>query len=1383
MSKRGFVRAERTAPPVIPPTRVLVAPPLALPEREPRNILLMIAVPALLVGILGTLVVMYASGVRSLQSGFFPLIGLIGFGALMFSGRFGRTRRISWGEQEKERRGYLRQLDDDRDEVQQAAQQQRRSQLDVHGDPQKLDRLIGGPQMWERRPADPDFLDVRLGIGIQSSADSAVQLHWPEVPIGEELEPVTGRALRDFILEQSTIRDIGKILSLRSQPGFSFVGEDLEELQALMRSVLCSLAVYHDPTDVKLMVVTRYPERWSWLVWLPHNLHDEMFDACGLRRLVFTSPSELEDALDAELHRKDRGPWVPPSIPSPTTAPSPLNAVDSPGPVTAPGPGPHWVIVDDNVGTPEQWESVTGQKGMAGITMLRLATRTGTGVGFGTAEQRFELRDGRLRHRDAFYAVADTLADGTANRYARALARWSPMTAGQRQENGGQGAELMRALGIADPRFLDVERLWADSKGRGDPSWARIPVGVKPGGDLQYVILRAKDFGGYGFHSVVIGTSGAGKSEYFLALCNGIALTHSPQTFTVIFVDMKFESAAQDLEGLPHVAASLSNLGSDDRHLAERMRKAIDGEIARRYRLFKEAGARDANEYEEMRLAGRDLEPVPILLVIIDEYLELFAHHPEWIDLVIHIGQEGRGCNVFFTLGGQRLDLSSLSKAKSNIAFRIALRAETAEDSRDVIGSDAALHLPSKENGYALLKAGPRELERFRCFYVSAPFVVPKKAAIADTPVALDFSAPRRLTWEYQPLSEEDTRALMDSDEPQVPDEFLYHSDGFKKKKLLDVICDSLVSHPARPPHQIWLPPLEISQTADVLVESLRGKPWWVDYGDNPGLVFPIGIEDFPEDHAQRVHCLDAEMDNVMVVATAQRGKSSTLMTLITAAALMYTPQRVSFFCIGSSLHPVETIPHVAGVVSHTDTEGSSRAIATLESLIKTREASFKRFSIDIAEFRQRRFGPLKGPTDPDDKFGDVFLVIDNFGDFYDKDNGLGDRAIALARQGLSYGVHVATSASGWLVGQKQSLLNVANARVQLRLSNPDETQMGTGMEHRRAARQTLDRPGFGLTRTGHELLIGVPEITGPDGSRISTRDVGAAITAQTGATTVQTLARLPKRIALSGVIAGYRGSAQGDGAFDIPFAIAESALQPVALRSLQDPNLLIVGRQGCGKTTTLAALGQSIAGRLSPDQARITIIDPKTTLIGKIQGSVVRDYAYTPDDIDRTLADLAALLADRLPPAGLSQSELLSRTTWEGPHHFVLIDDEHELRSNPAPGKTAATAPLWNLIERSREIGLHVIAARLPGNWAGVSAMSPFLQKLTGSRAPTLFMDNDAQTVKVYGRISAQQLPPGRGLLVTTEGAVEGVLVGMPDGDSSGSAGLVADDGGGGGI
>jgi DNA segregation ATPase FtsK/SpoIIIE-like protein len=85
-------------------------------------------------------------------------------------------------------------------------------------------------------------------------------------------------------------------------------------------------------------------------------------------------------------------------------------------------------------------------------------------------------------------------------------------------------------------------------------------------------------------------------------------------------------------------------------------------------------------------------------------------------------------------------------------------------------------------------------------------------------------------------------------------------------------------------------------------------------------------------------------------------------------------------------------------------------------------------------------------------------------------------------------------------------------------------------------------------------------------------------------------------------------------------------------------------------------------------------------------------------------------------------------------------------------------------LMERSREIGLHVIASRLPGNWAGVAVTNPFIQKMTSSRAPTLFMDNDPAAVKVFGRVSAQQLPPGRGLLVTTDGAMEGVLVGATE-------------------
>ena len=58
---------------------------------------------------------------------------------------------------------------------------------------------------------------------------------------------------------------------------------------------------------------------------------------------------------------------------------------------------------------------------------------------------------------------------------------------------------------------------------------------------------------------------------------------------------------------------------------------------------------------------------------------------------------------------------------------------------------------------------------------------------------------------------------------------------------------------------------------------------------------------------------------------------------------------------------------------------------------------------------------------------------------------------------------------------------------------------------------------------------------------------------------------------------------------------------------------------------------------RFTLEQAQITIIDPKTSLIGRCR-TARRAYAYTPDDIDTVLASLSEELRDRLPPSGLTR-------------------------------------------------------------------------------------------------------------------------------------------------
>ncbi|MEO8813844.1 MAG: type VII secretion protein EccCa, partial [Mycobacterium sp.] len=1357
MSKRAFVPA-RLQIPEAKPVRVAPRAPDALPEREPRNLWVMIGMPALIVALIGTIVMLYVSGVRNMSSGMFPMVGFAGLGMLLFSGRFGRARKISWGEQEKNRRSYLRALDGERDEIQKAVCAQRKAQEVVHSSPHGLGAIIGGSQMWERRRSDPDFLDVRVGVGVQHAPDSVLSVQWPEIPVDEELEPVTGQALRDFIVEQRKIRDIAKAVNLRSRPGFSFVGQDLDRVRSLLRSVLSALAVFHNPLDLKLMVVTRHAELWSWMVWLPHNQHDELFDACGWRRLVFTSPTELEATLGADLHRKGkRGAWKTPSAPTPTTMGSALE--------TGAGGhdlGPHWVIVDDNTGSPEAWESVIGRVGKDGITVLRVASRVGVGVGF-AREEVFEFSDQRSRHAQAggaspakheddrddrdvapmlrvggrFFAHADQLSGPRAYRYARAMARWSPTASVGVTDSGSGAVELLRALGIEDARELNVDRLWAERRSRGDERWAEIPVGAKPSGELQSIAIRAKDFGGFGFHSVVVGTSGSGKSEFFLSLVYGIALTHSPETFNVIFVDMKFESAAQDILGIPHVSAALSNLGKDERHLAERMRRAIDGEIARRYRLFNSVGARDANDYEEIRLAGRDLEPVPILLVVIDEYLELFQNHGRWVDLIIHIGQEGRGANVFFMLGGQRLDLSSLQKVKSNIAFRVALRAESGDDSREVIGSDAAYHLPSKENGFALLKVGPRDLDPFRCFYLSAPFVVPKRKAIART-LDMTLTKPRLYTWEYQRLDESDAQALeaMSATDAE-PDEFLLHADGYKKKKIVDVLRESLVAADRKAPHLPWLTPLEVAEAVDRLVQLYRGKPWDVDYGRNPGLVWPLAIEDIPEDAEQLVHSVDVLRSNIMVVGAKGRGKTTTLMTLMCSAALMYTPARLTFFCIGgATLAYAETLPHIADIVSPTDREGVERTVATMAALISTRQDTFRRDKIDIDEFRERRFSPGSdglGGTDPDDPYGDVFLVVDDFSDLYTADNMLGDRIIALSSVGPEYGVHVMTSASGWIHGQRQTLLQNSDVRIQLRLQNPGENEMGSAsLEARDAAKRTVNRPGFGLTESLHEMLVGMPQLSAADGSRIGTRELGARVAEVAGVAKHATLKRLPRAVALSDILTyDVEHRPPGQSPPSIAFAIGEQhELLPIQLDLTEHPGMMILGRALCGKSATLVAIGEAVMARFSPEEAQITIVDPKTGPLRDLHGpGYVHAYAYDQDEISEVLTTLARdVLLPRLPAKGLSQEELRALRPWEGPRHFVLIDDVGDLR--PAqihPALPPVGAALWKLMERARQIGLHVFTTKNSANF-GHLEMDAWVKTQRTAKVPTLFMDNDPQ-------------------------------------------------------
>ncbi|RZQ64090.1 type VII secretion protein EccCa [Amycolatopsis suaedae] len=1325
MSTLQFKRSPRLAAPRPPGGEVHLEPPPEVPRTIPGNIVMKLLPVVMIVASIGMMIFMLTVGGRNpmmLMMGGMMVMGTVG----MMVGGAGRGGGQKKAEMNEDRKDYLRYLGQMRDRAREAMVDQRAALEWVHPDPQALWSLATSRRMWERRQNDQDFLHLRVG---RSSHRLATRLVPPQTGPVDELEPIATLALRRFVRAHSIVPDLPTQITLRGFAAVSLQG-DRELTRGLTRAMLAQLVTFHSPDDVLIAVATagRAKEVWEWAKWLPHTQHPGLSDGIGQLRMMAGSLAQIEAWLDEELRDRQR---------------FSRNA-------TPPPDQPHVVIIVDDAEVTRE-EQIILEEGLVGVTIVDLSDSIGNLAA--RRGLRLVVEEKRLGARSAsgveWFGRPDTLSVVEAEALARKLSPYRVGSAAQEADEDEpllSNPSLLELLGIpGDPMTFDVQQAWRPRPVR---DRYRVPFGVGEYGQPVELDIKEAAMEGMGPHGLCIGATGSGKSEFLRTLVLGMLATHSSTTLNFVLVDFKGGATFLGLDTAPHVSAVITNL-ADEVTLVDRMKDALAGEMNRRQEALKDGGNfKNVWEYEKARENGADLDPLPALFIVVDEFSELLSAKPDFIDLFVAIGRLGRSLQMHMLLASQRLEEGKLRGLDSHLSYRIGLKTFSASESRAAIGVPDAFELPSVPGG-GYLKYDTSTLVRFKASYVSGPYrPAGIKAAAPGAAVVRADKRPQFFVPDFVELPKEPEPEPEPVVQQQQPE-----SEEAVEPSELDVIVSRLVGQ-GPPAHEVWLPPLKEPSSLDTLLPNLnptedRGlSP--VGFFGNGRLQIPLGIVDRP--YEQRRDPLWADFSggagHAVIVGGPQSGKSTMLRTLIMSMALTHTPEEAQFYCVdlgGGTLAGLADLPHVGGVaVARREPDKARRIVAELTSLANEREGRFGAMGIDsMNEFRNRkRRGEITAEQDP---WGDAFLIVDGWKALRDDFDELEPQITKLATQGLNYGVHVIIASNRW-ADIRPAIKDMIGTRFELRLGDPSESEV----DRRVAVNVPPGRPGRGLSRDKLHVLTGLPRIDGSsDGENVGqgVADAVAKIKAAWKGRHAPAVRLLPDMLPYEELLLQDK---RRDSKL-IPIGVNEDDLAPVYLDFNADPHFLCFADGESGKTNLLRQIARGITERYTKEEALIVLVDYRRTMLGFLDGDQLLGYAVSAQQLESMITDIKGSMTRRLPGPDVTPDQLRNRSWWKGPELFLIVDDYDLVvtqQANPL-------RPLSDFLAQSKDIGLHVIVARRSGG-ANRSSVDPIIGKMKELAQPGIAMSGNRDDGVLLGNVRMGPLPPGRGKLVSRKGGTQ---------------------------
>lgn len=986
-------------------------------------------------------------------------------------------------------------------------------------------RSLGHPRLWERRPAAGDFMRLLVGYGRPA---------WRPQLTGD---PTTASTpVREAIARRRRLPMTAVTLDLGAGQVAGIAGAPGETIE-LVRGLVTQAAVLHGPADLRIAVVTDRPDTWDWVKWLPHA----SLDGGGERRLLAGTPEEVARLVTV----------LTPPAPQPPPASLVRGGPAQPG---LPGAEPLTLLVVDLPDLAAPW--LAGLRGLlagrggpiAGIVVAAATTAlpsvcTSVTLVRGGVAQCTGSEDGEVA------VVPAAVGEDVARAIARNLARFDD------PERCEPGAELPAAVSLLDiagmgrPSAEAVSARWR-SAGRIPPIAA--PIGVTEAGPL--VIDLVAD----GPHALLAGTTGSGKSELLRTLVASLAVAVDPEHLTFVLIDYKGGSAFDVCAALPHTVGVVTDL--DDR-LAERALRCLEAELRHREARLRTAGADDLAAY----LALGAAEPLPRMLIVIDEFAALAKELPEFMDALVDIAARGRSLGVHLLLATQRPAGVIRDNVRANTNLRVALRVQDRADSTDVIGDPGAAAIARGQAGRGFVRLGPGEVVPFQAAQVTGPVRSGGAPAV--------WARPFRFALEQDPF----TAASPVREGDGAPTE-------------LEAIVAAVVAAAdgMTPPRRPWPEPLPDRVEAAELPPAER---------PGPGAV-ALGLRDEPDQQRQTTHWWDPDDGPLVLYGLTGSGTTTGLTTIATGLAGSGSPSELHMYVLdfdAGATGALAGLPHVGAAIGPLERERQVRLIRRLAAEVDLRKGDAGRAGV-VGEAGRPR----------------IVLLIDNYAGFTAAFEAALDTPVreALGRiitEGPGVGVVTVLTASR-TNAVPLALASAIPNKIVFRMADPlAATTLGLrGIPTDLPDGRAID------VQSRREIQVALPHRRGLAAAveairaRSAPRDGGGP----------QPVEELPVQVPLDRV--AHRFGIGADEWF-VPVGIGDRDLTVVGLALAPGDHVYVAGEPRSGKSSLLAAIG-AMALR-APTTAQVTAV--------ALRPSPLRDVgpeAMVIDDPDALPAALEAL-------------------------------------------------------------------------------------------------------------------------------------------------------------